>query len=126
MYFLDTCAMIEYVKDNPRFVDIIRSHKFHTSIFQLMELYYITLIEENQELAEKYFESFSLVKVTIEEKTLKNAMKVRLNFQNQKKKVSYVDALGYQYAIENNLKFVTSDPGFDKLDSVEFIPEMEM
>ena len=59
------------------------------------------------------------------EKILKNAMKFRLRLQREKEKISYVDAIGYQYALENNLKFVTSDPAFKKLENAEFIPEKE-
>ena len=130
MYFLDTCAMIEFVKDNPRYVKLIKNNLFYTSDFQLMELYFITLREQGVETAEKYFEVFSLAKVSILEKTLKNAMKKRLELYHKKIdgksfNVSYVDAIGYQYALENNLKFVTCDPAFQKLSNVEFIPEKE-
>ena len=120
--------MIEFAKDNPKYVQLIRNNKFYTSDFQLMELYYITLREQNEETAEKYFEVFSLVKVPVSERTIKNAMKKRLQLHGKKVNgktlnVSYVDALGYQYALENKLKFVTCDPAFEKLAGVEYLPE---
>lgn len=125
MYFLDTCAMIEYAKDNPGYVELIKNNKFYTSNFQLMELYYISLRDQGKELAEKYFESFSLVRVDVKENTIKNAMQLRLTLYSRNKKISYVDALGYQYGLENKLKFVTCDLIFEKLENVEFIPELE-
>ncbi|MBI5158982.1 PIN domain-containing protein [Candidatus Micrarchaeota archaeon] len=121
MYFLDTYAMLEYVKGNRKCVEMIESNVARTSDFQLIELYYITLREQGEELAEKYFEAFALNKVQIPEKTLKNAMKTKAEFHAKGKKISYVDAIGYQYAKENNLKFLTGDKEFEKEENVEFV-----
>ena len=128
MYFLDTCAMIGYFENKSRYVKIIENNEFCLSKFQLMELYYISLRNMGEELAERYYETFALYEVDIHEKTLKNAMRKRLELQKIKihgksLNVSYVDAIGYQYALENNLKFVTCDPAFENLDAVEFIPD---
>lgn len=112
MYFLDTYALIEYVKGNRKFVDFINNNHFCVSYFQLMELYYFTLRENGEELAEKHFEGFAKFKVYVSERTLKNAMKKRLEFQKTGKNISYVDAIGYQYAIDNNMKFITGDIEF--------------
>ena len=123
MYFLDTFAMIEYLKGNPGYINLIKNKIFYTSDFQLMELYYITLKEQNEESAERYFEVFALVRVSIPEKTLKSAMKKRLELKKNRLDISYIDAIGYQYAVENNLKFATGDSAFEKLEEVEYIPE---
>ncbi len=128
MYFLDTCAMIGYFEGIPEYVKIIENNKISVSRFQLMELYYISLREQGQEMAEKYYETFSQYEVFISEGTIKNAMKKRLELYgktiNKKSfNVSYVDAIGYQYALENKLKFVTCDPAFETLENVEFGPE---
>lgn len=112
MYFLDTYALIEYVKGNGKFVDFINGNHFCVSDFQLMELYYFTLRENGEDLAEKHFETFAKFKVEVPERTLKNAMKKRLEFHKASKKISYVDAIGCQYAIDNNMKFVTGDIEF--------------
>jgi predicted nucleic acid-binding protein len=122
MYFLDTCAILGYLKGEKAFEIIVESDVFSVSRFQLMEVYYITLKEAGQELAERYYEAFSRHEKQIEERTLKNAMKKRLDMQKLGLNVSYVDAIGYQYALENKIRFVTSDPAFKKLDNVEFIP----
>ncbi|MBS3068071.1 PIN domain-containing protein [Candidatus Micrarchaeota archaeon] len=129
MYFLDTCIMIGYFENDPKYVNIVESGKpFFVTKFQLMELYYISLREHNEEQAEKYYEVFAHYEVVVPEKTLKNAMKKRLELYGKKVtgkafNVSYVDAIGYQYALENNLKFVTCDPAFEKLSGVEYLPE---
>jgi len=123
MYFLDTCAMLGYLKGEKGFDKIVEGGAFVVSRFQLMELYYITLKEADEALAEKYYEAFSRYEGEIEERTLKNAMKARLWLQKKGMNISYVDAIGYQYANEKDLLFVTSDPSFRKLENVEFVPE---
>jgi predicted nucleic acid-binding protein len=122
MYFLDTYAIIEYLKGNSKYVNRIEKNDFSTGIFQLMEVYYITLKEQNEDLAEKYFDVFSIAKVNISDETIKKAMKIRLEFQQQKKNISYVDAIGFQYARDNNLTFLTGDKEFKDLEGVEWIP----
>ncbi|NYZ74447.1 PIN domain-containing protein [Candidatus Micrarchaeota archaeon] len=122
MYFLDTCALLGYLKGEKRFERIVESGDISVSRFQLMELYYIALRELGEELAEKYYEAFSRYEVEIEEHTLKNAMKKRLEMQGKGLNVSYVDALGYQYSIDKEMEFVTSDPAFRKLKGVIFVP----
>jgi predicted nucleic acid-binding protein len=121
MLFLDTYAMVEYFKGNPAVARLIENNNFCTSDFQLMELYYITLREQDENSANAYFETFALMKAPVMEKTIKNAMKLRLELQRQRKNISYVDALGYQYSLEHKLRFVTGDRHFKGLKSVEFI-----
>ena len=118
MYFLDTCAILGYLKGEKIFEKVIEYGVFSVSRFQLMEVYYITLKEASQELAEKYYEAFSRYEEQIREKTFKNAMKKRLELQKRGLNVSYVDAIGYQYSLENKIRFVTSDPAFKKLEMV--------
>ncbi|MBI2079807.1 PIN domain-containing protein [Candidatus Micrarchaeota archaeon] len=117
MYFLDTYAMVEFTKGNLKVKNLLENNKFFTSDFQLMELYYITLKNEGEGSAEKYFEIFALTKVPVSELTIKNAMKKRLELKKQKLDISYVDAIGFQYAIDNKTVFVTGDSGFKDLTS---------
>jgi predicted nucleic acid-binding protein len=128
MYFLDTCAMIGYFENKKEYVEIIENNPFSVSKFQLMELYFISLREQGEALADKYYDVFSRYEVPLYEQTIKDAMKKRLELQKIKKdgkklNISYVDALGYQYALENGLKFVTCDPAFENMQSVEYVPE---
>jgi predicted nucleic acid-binding protein len=122
MYFLDTYAIIEYLKGNKKYVKLIENNDFSTGIYQLLEVYYITLREQTEEMAEKYFDVFSIAKVEIQDTTIKNAMKTKLKFQAEKRNISYVDAIGYQYAKENNLKFLTGDKEFKGVENVKWMP----
>ena len=121
MYFLDTYAIIEHLKGNPKAVEIVKTGKFVTSNFQLMELYYYALKDVDEESADRYFEAFSSYKVSISEAVIKKAMKLRLKFQKKRKRISYVDAIGYAYSLEKGLKFVTGDKEFKGLKGVKYI-----
>jgi predicted nucleic acid-binding protein len=121
MYFLDTCALLGYLKGEKAFEKTVESGNIILTRFHLMELYYIALKEQGEEMAERYYEAFSRYEEQLGEGTLKEGMKRRLSMQKRGLNVSYVDALGYQYAQEKGLLFVTSDPAFKALPGVEFI-----
>ncbi len=121
MYFLDTCVLIDHIKGERRVERVMGTRAYVISKFQLMELYYILLKESGEYDAEKYYESFARYEVEINERTLKNAMKTRLELQKKGLNLSYVDSIGYQYALDNDLRFVTSDPAFKNLKKVEFV-----
>ena len=44
-----------------------------------------------------------------------------LKLKHRKKKISYVDALGYKLALENNALFLTGDNAFKDVSHVEFV-----
>ena len=46
---------------------------------------------------------------------------VKLKFTHRKKKISYVDCLGYSIAKENKVRFLTGDEKFRNMDNVEFV-----
>jgi predicted nucleic acid-binding protein len=46
-------------------------------------------------------------------------MKFRL--KEKAKRLSYVDAIGYQLALEKNAKFLTGDKEFKGMKNVEFV-----
>lgn len=118
-YFADTYALVEYFKGNKKYSKYFESGETITTQVNLMELYYWTLRDQNEELADKYFDSLLSNTVAFEAKTIKNAMKFRL--KNKDKNVSYVDALGYQVALENHVKFLTGDRAFEGMANVEFV-----
>lgn len=115
MYYLDTYVLIEYLNGNQKYKPYIEA-SFSVSIFNLMELYYASLRDSNEKTAERDYETFAPAEMAVSEQTLKNAMKTRLEFQKKKINLSYVDAIGYQYAKENQLKFVTGDSVFKDID----------
>ena len=53
-YFLDTYALVEIIKGNPKYKEF-SNHDLHTSIFNLYELYYNLLRDFDEKIAKKYF-----------------------------------------------------------------------
>jgi len=41
--------------------------------------------------------------------------------KNKKRNLSYTDCIGYVYATENDLIFLTGDKEFENLENVEFV-----
>jgi hypothetical protein len=85
----------------------------------IAEFYYHLLFDVSEDIAdEKTIPLFSMA-LPIKPLTLKRAMLFR--FVNKKKKLSYVDCIGYFLAKENNLKFLTGDQQFKGMPNVEFV-----
>jgi len=118
-YFYDTYALIEYVNANKKFKKYFQEHMGITSKLNLMELYYAMLKDISKEKAETTYDSFLPITEDIEDETIKKAMQLRL--KEKAKKISYVDAIGYQIALEKNLKFLTGDKQFKEMKNVEFV-----
>ncbi len=118
-YFYDTYALIEYVNANKNFKKYFQEHIGITSRLNLMELYYVMLKDISKEKAETAYDSFLPITEDIEDETIKKAMQLRL--KEKAKKISYVDAIGYQIALEKNIKFLTGDRQFKEMKNVEFI-----
>ena len=117
-YFLDTYGIIELYKGNPNYSKF-KETKFYTSKLNLYELYYYFLKKEMQEKADELFLIFSQHCIFVSDDILKKAAKIRLEFvSKQKKDVSFIDAIGFTTAGENNLLFVTGDEAFKKTDGV--------
>jgi predicted nucleic acid-binding protein len=118
-YFADTFAIIEYLKDNPKFTAYFEKHEIITTRLNLMELYYSALQEVGEEMAEKQFTSFLSRAVEIEDSHLKSAAKMR--FHHKKNNLSYVDCIGYSIANNERVKFLTGDKEFKEMKNVEWI-----
>ena len=117
-YFFDTYALVEIIKNSPnyvRFADEIIT----TSKFNLTELIYIVLSDLGEKEAKQAFEKFKDTEISIPDEILFKAMKFRL--KNRKKGLSYVDCIGYVFAFENRLKFLTGDHAFESMENVEFV-----
>jgi uncharacterized protein len=117
-YFLDTYAMIEIFKGNPKLEKVL-DKEIITSIFNLYELYYIILKDFDKKHAKKAFGLFKGYVIPINETSIFNASEFRL--KNTKKNLSYIDCLGYTLSYHYNAKFVTGDKEFKRMENVEFI-----
>ena len=117
-YFFDTYAMIELIKTNPSYA-VFLEEPVTTTKFNLAEVFYILLSEMGEEKARTEFAKFKDFEVDVTDEILIKAMKFRL--KNKKKGFSYTDCIGYIFALENKLKFLTGDDAFKGLENVEFV-----
>ena len=117
-YFFDTYSLIELTKNNPNYAVFI-DEPVTTTKFNLAELFYIILVELGEKKAKGVHSKFKDFEVDVSDEILFKAMKFR--FENKKKGFSYTDAIGYIFALETNLKFLTGDDAFEGMDNVEFV-----
>ncbi len=117
-YFLDTYALIELIKGNPKYKRFINEELF-TSILNLYELHYIILRDFSEEKAKEYFYEFFNFLMPLKPEHIFAASEFK--FEHKKQNISYSDALGYAIAIKEGMKFLTGDNAFKSIKNVEFV-----
>lgn len=118
-FFADSYAIIDYLRGNKNFRKYFEENLVITTRFNLMEVYYSTLLCSTEDAAEMHYASFSGNCVEVSDETLKDAMKFKL--KEKARKISYVDAIGYCAALERNVPFLTGDKQFKDMKNVEFV-----
>ncbi len=120
--FFDTYAAIEIYRSNPNYSEL-RAEEGVSTVFNLAEVYFVLKSQFGLELAEKAFNGIQRHIVEISPSLIRKAMDFRAEFnaKNRKQALSYADAIGYTYAIENGLEFVTGDDAFKGLKGVRFL-----
>ncbi len=118
-YFADTYAIIEYLKNNPRFISYFEKHQILTTRLNLMELFYSSLKDAGEELAERHYNSFLSRITEITDLQFKAAAKMRLRYKQNN--LSYIDCLGYSIALDEKAKFLTGDKEFHEMKNVEWV-----
>ena len=119
-YFLDTYAIIEFLKSNKAYIKYFKQRNITTRL-DLMELYYKSLRDFGKKLADKFYSMFSVYVVDFDDETMKEAMEFRLEMRKRGKHLSYTDAIGYIVAKKNKVKFLTGDQEFRNLPNVKFV-----
>ena len=117
MYFFDSYAIVEILKRNPAY----RKYDEYPAIFTIlnkMEICWWALNNHDENLMIAVLNMFSQPAL-VDDDTLKDAILLRKKYI--KRKLSYVDAIGYTYAQKNNLLFLTGDEQFKDLPGVEFV-----
>ncbi|MBI2655881.1 PIN domain-containing protein [Candidatus Woesearchaeota archaeon] len=117
-FFCDTYALIEIIKGNKnysKYTDFI----LVTSELNLMELYYSLLRDFGRGIAEKYFAEWEDSAVIIPKSMIQGAME--LKYLHKKEKLSYIDCMGYIYALSSEVPFLTGDMKFEDKTGVEFV-----
>ena len=118
-YFQDSYAIIELENGNENYLKY-SDYPVILTLFNLAEVYWVILNQLGEKEADKVYEGYRSAVVDIDDATLKEAIKFRKKVYKNKK-ISYVDAIGYTYALRNNLVFLTGDEAFEHLENVEFV-----
>lgn len=118
MLCLDTYALVEIAKANPKFTKF-NQENFIVTDETLAEFYSVILREYDEKTAEYWFRLMSPHSQSMPEELLKEAIKFRHN--NRAKNFSFFDAAGYIFARAKGHKFLTGDKEFEGLDGVLFV-----
>lgn len=114
---LDTYALVEISKENPKFVGYLNSDFVLTDL-TLAEFYLVILREEGENVADFWFKKLERYSLPVNKELLIEAIKFR--YENRKADISFFDAVGYIFSIKNGYSFVTGDKEFKDLPGVEF------
>ncbi|EQD77567.1 PilT domain-containing protein [mine drainage metagenome] len=119
--FLDSYAIIEMARGNPRYA-AVREGEFATSVGNLLEVYYVLLQSGEEDLAEKALDEFGPLAVDLPRDLISRIARFRLERKGTTgRRFSYVDASGYLYAQDRGLEFVTGALEFEGCPGMRFL-----
>jgi predicted nucleic acid-binding protein len=120
MYYFDTYAIIEIIKQNPNYKQL-QNETILTSVVNLAELYYSMIKEDNQQKADDWMKKLRANIIEIDIDIIKEAMLFKYKYI--KLKMSMVDCIGYAIAKKYTLIFVTGDKAFENMENVLFLKQ---
>ncbi|MBS3123221.1 PIN domain-containing protein [Candidatus Woesearchaeota archaeon] len=117
-YFFDSYALIEIIKGNPKYFKYNEKAVVITWL-NLVEVVYSTFLDHGEEKAKDIYNKFKDCVENFDWAITLKALKLKQKYK--KRNLSYADCLGYAFADERGLLFLTGDEGFKDLDNVEFV-----
>ena len=118
-FFFDTYAFYELIEGNARYKPYSKDIAIITTRLNLMELHYGLLLKHGKEKADEYYNKLLPFCIEISDEAIKKANELKAGLK--KRKLSYVDCIGYVLAKMRNVKFLTGDKEFSDMDDVEFV-----
>lgn len=118
-FFFDTYALVEIAQSKESYVKYRENIQILTNKLNLMELAYFFLRIDEEDKIPIIFKDY--LKYNIEPSINALIEAVKFKFLHRKKKLSYIDCLGYMIAKENKVKFLTGDEKFRGMSNVEFV-----
>ena len=118
MKCLDTYALVELHNGTPRFSGLLNEDAVIPDII-MAEFYGVLFRKMGLQTADYWLRKLSYLCRPVSRDILIKAVRYRM--ENQKERLSYFDCVGYIFALENGMKFVTGDPAFQKREGVEWI-----
>ena len=118
-YFYDSYAIIEFINGNPLYREYFLEEQGVTTLYNVMEVYYVTLCEEGEEKAKIVLKQLASITIYPSLEDVADAMKFRLT--HKQKNLSYADCLGYIMSLRRKLIFLTGDKEFKDFPHVRFV-----
>ena len=118
MLCLDSYALMEIGRDNPKFMNLL-NEDFVITDLTMAEFYSILYRNGNEDVAKYWNIRLGGYCKIVSREILITALKYRID--NKKENMSIFDCVGYIFSLENNLKFVTGGRAFKNKENVMFI-----
>ncbi len=117
-YFLDTYALIEILRGNALYKQLL-NETCHTTMMNLLELHYILLKDFSAEKSDEIITTYKPLCIPVTLADIQLASRYRK--KRSKNQLSYIDCLGYSTAQNNTFVFVTGDKEFAGESGVKFM-----
>jgi predicted nucleic acid-binding protein len=118
-FYLDTYALIEIGKGNPKYEPYKEDVMIILSKLNLLEFSYCLFKEKKENEVKEIFERYLKYDVDYDQETVIKAAEMKFKFL--KERLSFIDCIGYFLAKKHNAKFLTGDEKFRNMDNVEFV-----
>tara|TARA_B100000315_G_C14281710_1_gene453324 strand:- start:30 stop:401 length:372 start_codon:yes stop_codon:yes gene_type:complete len=116
--FADTYALVELLNGNPNY-NYYAHYQFLITQYNLMELYYNLLRENESQQARKFLCKLAKNVVPVNLGNIRGGMKFKL--KHKKDKLSYADCIGWAKAKELGVRFLTGDNKFEEKTNGEYV-----
>ena len=118
MKCLDTYALVEIHEQNPKFLSLLNEDIVITDV-TMAEFYMILYREHDNITADYWHRKLQTFCQPVPRNILIKAVQLRVDARKQD--LSFFDCVGYTFALENNMDFVTGDKEFEKMKNVQFM-----
>ncbi|MBI2106281.1 PIN domain-containing protein [Candidatus Woesearchaeota archaeon] len=118
MYFFDTYALFELIKNNEDY-EKYNQYILKVSILNIAELYWGLIRDVGINEADKWMQKYDFEILSIDHNLILKAVNFRHEYKKQN--ISLTDSVGYLLAKKHKLKFLTGDKEFENFDNVEYV-----
>jgi len=119
VYFFDSYAFFEIIEGSENYLPFSKNVGIITTKLNLLELHHGLVKLYGKEIADKYYDQYAPFAMEIDDEVFKRASSLKAT--SGKKKLSYIDCVGYIAALSRGVKFLTGDKEFKDLENVEFV-----